>query len=299
MTSKQGSNHFPLARHRGLALWCLRLALLLQSVGLVRQSMVDGTPIGTTLFMNWGLPEPLMLAIDQGAAALCLLCAIALVARPRWRAPALPIAVWFLLVALLGWFQGGHFAAQLEVPAHAVRWAAPLALFVWLGHRARAGGDASDGSVAWRQGEWILRVAAASTFVAHGIEALWHHPRFIDYLITASQRLLSWRLTEARAVVLLDVIGAVDLIVAAALLARRWRAVAGYMALWGLVTASARIVYMGLPYWPQTAIRACNMAVPLALMFLWWPTADRSAPSEEEDEKGAGASDGEGAPPSP
>jgi hypothetical protein len=146
--------------------------------------------------------------------------------------------------------------AELVFACHGVRWLGPLAIWLLLRERSVA------------LGEWLLRIAVAATFVGHGLEALDHHAKFIDYIYSAGD-LLGQAHDEQLARRLLTGIGLLDLVVATALLAVRLPAVALWMACWGLLTACARMVHLGASGWPETAIRATNAGLPLALMLMW------------------------------
>jgi hypothetical protein len=152
----------------------------------------------------------------------------------------------------------GTWVPWLTPGAHATRYMAPLALIALSVPPPRE-----------RMAEWVLRAAASATFLCHGIEALLAHSQFIDYIITGGQR-LGIEFAESSARAMLFVIGVVDVAVAAAiLLPKRLRAVAAWMAAWGLTTAVMRTVYLGWGAWPETLIRVTNGAVPLTLLLLW------------------------------
>ncbi len=249
-----------------LAEWTLRVAVGLQCLGLWRIALVDGTSIGTTLFVTWEWAEYPMLLVDRGVAWLCLALGVLLMARidrDLMRRVAEfgcgVITLWFLTVAALMWFQGGKFGYEYSVAAHATRIFAPLALLLLLALGRQKG-----------RVEPILRFAAATTFAIHGVEALEHNPVFVDYIITAARRVDIY-VSQPFAEELLTAIGVQDLVLAALVATKRWRAVAAYMAFWGFITAASRVVHLGIPKWPATLVRAANWGVPLALYFMWRP----------------------------
>lgn len=263
-----------------IAAWTLRIAVMLQCVGLWRIAFLDGTPIGTTLFMTLEVGEGPMLFVERGAAWLLVACGLSVLARPTRLALGF-IAGWFALVAVLTWYQGGQFGSEYAVVAHATRIFAPLALatLVWPG---------SDEENRRLWAERLLRFTVAATFTTHGVEAIQQHPVFIDYVITAFRR-IGFRMSEDATRSLLIAIGVQDLFLAALVATRRWRSVALYMAFWGAVTAGSRMVHMGFPKWPATIVRAANAGVPLALVFLWRPrdsapTSDTTKPTSAEQE---------------
>lgn len=255
--------------------WILRIAVTLQCVGLFRIAMVDGTAVGETLFMSLGWTEAAMLTVDRGAAWALLLAGLSVVARPT-RPALFAVATWFGIVAALSWYQGGTFGYEYTIPGYGTRILSPVALavLVW---------PTSDWSERRRWAERLLRLGCAATFTAHGIEALEHHPRFIDYVITAFRR-IDISISESATKQLLTAIGVQDLFLAGLVLTRRWRAVALYMGFWGAVTAGSRMVHMGLVKWPATLVRAANAGAPLALAALWASTSQTDDEQESDEQ---------------
>ncbi|TPV93219.1 MAG: hypothetical protein B7733_21895 [Myxococcales bacterium FL481] len=236
----------------------LGVALVMQGIGVLSQAKAGGTSLTTTMFMTWEWHEPTSYAIEQGLAWLGLGAGLVVATRGT---KGLAVAMTGLLCAssLATWYQGGKPFPALTLPAHATRLALPLAV-------AFAFDPSVRGTRRVQHLEWILRISAALTFTAHGLEALRLHPRFVDLLIVASDRLVGIRLPQSGAEMTLRIIGLVDIVVAfAAVACKRVGIVAGYMALWGLVTAISRTIHSGWWGVTETAIRAANVGVPLAL----------------------------------
>lgn len=244
----------------------VRLAVALQCVALWRITFLDGTPIGTTLFMTLRWEEANSLLVDHGIAWFVLVAGLSALWRPT-KLAAIIVSSWFVGVALLTAVQGGSFGAAYAPVAHATRYGLPLLMFLTTM-------TALDPDERRSRLEFIARWMAALTFVAHGIEAFLANPRFIDYVITAFRR-IDIEVSESATRILLRIIGVQDLALAVMLLARRWRWVAGYMAFWGALTAGSRMVHMGLPKWPATLVRSANAVMPLVLWILWSKRGDR------------------------
>jgi len=240
----------------------LRVVVGLSALTAAWQAWHQPSTVNGVLFIELEQSEELARLVDRGAALLLALAGAAVALRGS-RLGALFIALWLLALAVAKTVGGGTAFSHLALPAQAVRFAAPLCLVLLA-------------SGAPRGAEILLRLAAAATFAVHGWEALQHTPAFLDLLILSSSNLLDTRLSEATARHLLTVIGWLDLAVAAAVLLRRWRLVAAYMALWGAVTLSSRVTAHGLSLWPEACIRAANAGAPLALWFLWRGFSRRS-----------------------
>jgi hypothetical protein len=248
------------------ALLCLRLCVALQCVAEARSAWITGSEVNGWLFMRAGLPESAAILTDQVAAVLLVAVAASALFRPM--RPLLFLgAAWLAAIALAIWSNPGTTVDSLAPLAHAVRVAAPLGLALLLPKpRGLFHQRPPQASV----GVWILLLGAAATFTAHGMEALEHYGRFVDLIIGSADRWIGWDVSQAQAETALTIIGVHDILLAALLLMRRWRWIAGWMALWGFATALSRVSAMGGDSWHQAAARMANGAVPLALFLAWW-----------------------------
>ncbi|MFW6057734.1 MAG: hypothetical protein ACOC9W_02650 [Persicimonas sp.] len=246
-----------------VVLWVLRVTVAVQCVGAAWAIGLDLSPVAKTLYFNVGLPEAAAVWFDRVVLTL-LIASAAAVLGLRTRAVPIAVATWFVLLAAGTWYLGGKPFSDWSLAAHAVRYAAPIAL-------AMLHAPSSDQPTGRRNElvQWLLRVAVALTFLVHGLEALSQHPRFVDFLLVGWEKFFGLRLAESSARSLLIAIGIFDVLVAAgALLSRKWRWILAWMAFWGAVTAASRIVYGGADHGHMTLIRAANAGVPLALF--WW-----------------------------
>ena len=146
---------------------------------------------------------------------------------------------------------------------HALQCVAPLAVVLY------ARDDES------RRGHNILRIAAALTFVGHGLYAVGFHPVPVHFLNMTMDLL---RCSDATALQFLLVVGILDFVVAALVLLpalRVQQAGLAYMVLWGGATALARVLtyydpsvdLYGLdPGIAQTLVRTAHWALPLFML---------------------------------
>ena len=236
----------------------LRLCVALTALTAAQVAWSRPTVVNGLLYFDLGLDEGLARTIDRTAALLLLAAGAATLLR-SWRWPAAALLVWLIAVASSTTLRGDGAFSSIALPAHATRFGAPLALLLC--------GLASEAPASW-----CLRLCAASTFAAHGYEALVHNPHFVDLLLLSTSR-VGYALPEAEARLALDVIAWVDLVVAALVLVTRWRVVALYMAAWGAVTAASRLTALGPEAWTETGMRVANALVPLALYLAWRPAA--------------------------
>ena len=219
---------------------------------------------------GWDLSESFALQSQAAVAFLLVVTAVATFFRSV--APLLLIvAAVQVVLAVAMWQMADGFqivsnwllstvTALLPFLTQGARVAAPLAL--WLYDRPERTPHTS-----W---EAVARGGASLAFAGHGLEALWHSPQFAD-LILFSARRIGTAMTEHAAQTLLTGIGVIDLLLAVLLVTTRWRAVAIYAALWGLVTAGSRITAYGLEFgWYETLIRAAHFGLPAALAVYWW-----------------------------
>lgn len=240
----------------------MRGAVALAALGAAYVSWFQASSVNSLLFIELGFPERSARSLDSTAAvALCVCAAIALLPGrelARWSSlAAILIGLWFLALATADQVLHSTAFSHLALPAAATRIATPVLLaLALLGRSTRV--------------ELGLRVAVATTFAVHGYEALCHNPKFLDLiLLNLNSDTGAALFSEGSARIMLDIIGAVDLLVAGFVLFLRAPVLAGYMALWGAVTALSRSGAMGLEAWPAVVIRMTHVAAPLALFLLW------------------------------
>ena len=222
------------------------------------------TPINSFLFLEHGMDEDLARAIDLAACVALVAGALGTLFgfRSIARVMGVFVGLWFAAIALTTAVLGGEPFAHLAPLAHAARYGLPFALVIWtLGW--------------WSWSEAVLRVSLAATFAVHGYEALQHHPGFIDLVFLTKLEfesmfgLAEMPFEEAQARAILTAIGLLDLVLAALLLMVRWRAIAVYMAFWGLLTALSRMTAGGLEWWPEVGLRVSHFGGPLVLWLMW------------------------------
>lgn len=247
-------------------LWCLRISVAGQCIAAARNAWFASSEVNGWLFMKAGLPESVASLTDQIAAGLLVAVAVTVIFRPI-RALLFFNAAWMAAISFAVYSNPGTTVDVLAPISHAVRVAAPLGLALLPLH---AGEELNCGATKTTLALWVLLLGAAATFTAHGIEALQHFGRFVDLIIGSAKQWLGWSVSQATAEQLLTVIGIQDILLALMLLSRRWRWVAGWMAIWGLSTALSRVTTMGGGSWHQSLIRIANGGVPLALFLGWW-----------------------------
>lgn len=181
---------------------------------------------------------------------------------PRWGTLVGLAGLLAAFDALIGTLIEGYAFAELTLPAHGLRIAAPLTLALWLGFPASGGGKFL------RAGSTILRLGTASVFAAHGLEAFMGHPGFQDFLIATFASLGRLTLTETHVQPLLWGIGMMDLTIALAILSRRLRPLLLFAAFWGLVTAFARVTSYGWSAYPEVLLRMPHVVAPLILWMM-------------------------------
>lgn len=248
-----------------IAGWLLRLAVLGYAVGILSAVLGKlGSGLGTYFFLEVGYTHLEVAPVERMAAYALLGLAIALVIRPHWLL-VLPIALLVTLEAVAHHFNGGFPFAEWVIYAHALRFGAPWALLVLL--FAPLGRWLGPGWHLHATG-WVLRIAIATVFAIHGIEAIMQHPRFIDYIIGTTHNFTGHYLSESTTVAIMRVIGVVDLVVAALVIIKPHPAVLYWMAFWGLITALSRVTTFGLGHHHEVLVRTAHFLAPIALLFI-------------------------------
>jgi hypothetical protein len=197
--------------------------------------------------------------------------------RPCWPV-LLPVSVWFAAGALVGVVRDGGMVSILEAVEQSARMAAPLGLLLL---------DFWPPSLKSHLGRtvvsiWLLRLAIAATFAAHGVVALLHSMqggRFLELLTVTCERVSGWEMADSEARLVLAIIGGVDLGLALNVIACRSRPIVAYMMFWGVATAVSRMVLLGPQAYPEVLVRIAHGGIPLVLL-LYWSLSIRQPPAE-------------------
>ncbi|MEX1136149.1 MAG: hypothetical protein WEB89_04555 [Balneolales bacterium] len=242
----------------------LLAATVCLGMGISYLSWLKVSPIGSILFMNYGMDHDRAGLIEQINAGLVLLAVIALFfQRSRlWAAGFL-----FLFTVTLVWAevdQGGYPFSDYAFAAYAMRLATPLAfLFVFSGFLKARHPQMTDQFV-----QWVLIAATCMTFTIHGLEAIWAHPWFIDMTIGLADKTIGWRASQSLVEQMLLVVGIVDIGSAIALFFFRSRMAVLWMAFWGFFTCFLRIVNYGFGAAPDVLMRLPHGMVPIILYLI-------------------------------
>ncbi|HVR36897.1 MAG TPA: hypothetical protein VMS21_13700, partial [Methylomirabilota bacterium] len=274
---------------RGYAIWLLGVAVVITCAGMTAATWRgDGTSINSFLFLELGWSHEAAGRYERLAMVIVLMLSVCGMIRPRW-VLLLPVAVYGFLEALAGWHQGGYPFSEWTPAARAPAYLAPVVLVLLYEARGR-----SDPAGQWRRviAEWLMRVAMASVFLVHGLEAFRLHPRFVDLILSSSWSLTGLRWSEADAATLLRVIGVLDIALAISLVIRPWRVVLAWMAFWAGLAAASRMTAHGWGAYPEFLVRATYVMVPLALWAMVYGTPrwrgggsrQPSAPGEAGDQ---------------
>lgn len=252
---------FPLT----IAGWLLRFAVLGFSIGIAATIFGKlGSGLNGYFFLEHGIPHGDIAPVERWVAVALVAVACAAFLRPHWGF-LLPIAALIFLEAWARVFNGGAPFSEWTIYAYGLRIAAPLALAMlfstelhrWLGARLALQGTG-----------WVLRIAIAIVFTIHGIEAFLGHPRFIDYIIGTSWNLFGYDIAESTTRIIMQVIGVVDILVAAAVIIRPVRPVLYWMAFWGFITALSRVTTFGFSHHYEVLVRFSHFLAPLALLLI-------------------------------
>lgn len=256
-------------------------------LGAARSLQLNGSPVSSVLWHDFLWSEAAFTSVDAIAAYLLYATAAAVLVLPRGRLLAvalLPATGWLVLVPLAKLRAGGDFGYMLAPFSQGNR---PLALMA-LGALVLS----AVPETTLRRSMWAVRFlkwGVVAVFLSHGLEALFQHPRFIDYLIVSSLRITSYSMDESVARIAVYMIGALDVVTALVILRGPSRGALRWACCWGLLTAAMRLVYFGpvhgLPY---AAIRALNGGGALTLLMalraglpypqLRWRAQDTAAP---------------------
>ena len=271
-------------------LWFLRILVIVQSMGYAAKL---AAPSALNSFLLGSMGDPFVTYLDQSVQVFLWFSSAALLGlgflNPLARSLARRIdftllgllAGWSFVLAIFSWWvnPGNPFHATDPI-GHAVRFAAPVALLLFIAFPGRE----QESKI-----EWLLRLGVAGTFVGHGLCALWLKPSFVDLIIGTMNLFLgdpvftavsfqdleeALSIAASRQVIaesVLPIIAIQDFILVAFLLfpGKSIKTIALWMAVWGFVTAVSRMTTYGWDHWHDLALRICNGGIPLFLWVYW------------------------------
>lgn len=268
-------------------LWCLRIVITVQCVGVAGRYLFSPNECESDvfgyLFFDAGWPEKLAQLIDDVGAYGCVVSAIVLIVaglvsltpsaiqpppKSGWVSRYLEyaalvfIATWAFFLAAAHMIRGEVYA-EFALAEQAVRFVTPLAMVLLLRY------SINSSVILVRAATIGLTLAVVATFAVHGYIAQELYGPFVDLILLSDMRLFKFGIEQSTAETFLEFIGWADIVVAALLLLTRWRMIAAYMMIWGLITAASRLTAFGFVAWPESLIRIANAGAPLVLLLLY------------------------------
>lgn len=243
---------------------------LLWDEGLMR-GLVEGL-FGTTWsdYVTDPAVDQAIQAGTQTVGAFLLLCGLVVWTIPRWTRLASWIiglgSVWLIFLSWLYFKE--HFNQAGLFIEYALQWGTPLLLLMAVSR--------TQWTRTWRLG---AALAAALTFIGHGLYAIGWYPR-PGYFVQMTLNITGW--SEANSIRFLAWAGALDFLAALALfvpLVRVRMVGAAYMVFWGAATAIARLWAHWIPgmawevlaqWLHQVIYRLPHALVPLILFLVWY-----------------------------
>jgi hypothetical protein len=242
---------------------CLLAATFSLGLGLAWLSWIKASPIGSMLFMNYGLSHLEATRVERiNGYWLFALLPLLFVERLRLMAAG-AMALYFSVVIYARADQGGNPFTDYALLASAIRLATPLAFIMVFS----AWWQSRSAQLAQTFPLHLIALATAVTFGMHGVEAMLAHPVFIDMTLGVAQQLSFGpvALSETQARYLLLAVGVIDIVAALGVLFFRNRVALCWVVAWGLFTAALRFLNYGDGGLPDAIIRLPHGILPLVL----------------------------------
>lgn len=236
-------------------LWFLKIALLLQSVGIFFY-LLGGSAIETMLFMEMSFEQANSKLVEKIIAWIFLTLGVVTFFKP-YKILLIIISLGTLGLAFIIKTQAGSPYTEWSIPAHFIRIILPLGI-LFLNSKSNH----------LKATYWLLLIGLAVTFITHGLEAWTLHPRFIDYLLISSENTLGIRMKQSTAELILKIIGSIDILAVLIAFLFPRNAIFYWMAAWGFITAFARVTELGWVLYPEVLIRAAHFLVPISLILI-------------------------------
>lgn len=281
-------------------IWILRIAVALQFFGYARLILdtqftySDGSSIFALLSHPYDVQglefsEAVSLKVDWWYGVCLLAAGVLTLIRPCLFV-LLPMAIMQLIGAYSVWrLDGAGAMSYLAIPENAMRILAPIILILvdpwkW---KQQANTKSEEVSLAlpakydllsmrWRVAIIVMCCAAGVTFYAHGHKAIMLYTPFENLIASTLTNFGNrftgepWIVSQSMMDTMCKVIGIMDIGCAVLLIVFRFRAVAYWMAIWGMITAISRMTSGGFtPYFHETLIRSSHAGIPLVIALYW------------------------------
>ncbi len=277
------------SKTRQIVVRCLRLIIVLQCIGIAGRYLWNDLESESHIFeylrFERGVSENAAQWLDDAGAYLCLVAGIVfafnMFLRPTsdnpnrarqqgWRkalywcefVAAGFVAVWCFANALAHMARGGIYS-ELAIGEVAVRFTCPIVLMLVIGSQSKRT------NMATIMARWVLTIAISATFIVHGFKAIQLHGPFCDLILLSDTQIFQLDLAQPSVETALLFIGWLDILMAIALIFTRYKIIAIYMLLWGLVTSASRMTAFGWVAWPETVIRTANWGGVCVLATMW------------------------------
>lgn len=236
----------------------LFLAVFLQAIALALDGIFYGGKLESFLFLNIDLTDIHAKVIEKIFLTIALAGVFSVFFNHFFRFYFLYLSGLFFIVPVISIFLHSSFDYPFSVFAHAIRYILPLCLFMYL----RPNQDKS-----FEKGAYLLRLGLSLTFIAHGFEALFLNPKFIDYLITFFNDFLNYDISENNVHKILFAIAIIDIFVGLLLVFKTHLWLLLWLAFWGGLTALWRLYYYDFDGELQFLLRSSHWLVPIFLIF--------------------------------
>ena len=211
-------------------------------------------PINSILFLNLGFSDFMATVIDNAFAIISIILLGIYILKKNIYSMSF-ISLWLLLIPVSILFLHSSFGYTIMIGAHAARWMLPISLVFF---------TLKKNEIA----ESVLRIAIASTFVFHGLEAWWQHPNFADYIYTFFSYFNIEISSDTLVRNFLYIIAVADFLSAALIVLNNNRYALWYALIWGFITAFFRVFYYGDLGIVEFFIRAPHFLIPIYLLKL-------------------------------
>lgn len=225
--------------------------------------------------LNENVDRIISMAVNFIGVFYLILAFLSLFIKRSWKKSSVLLILGSLslvILSLLFYKAKGYKTGQFI--EYSIQWLSPLFLYLSLFSRI---------SQRWLVN--FMKVAIAFTFIGHGLFAIGYYPtpNYYSFMFQACMQFLGFSFSPETVSTVLWIAGILDIFIIGILIFFHKRIAAPillYAALWGLLTATARVVAyfytdpsfnIFMQWAPQTLLRFCHGLIPLAVTIALQP----------------------------
>lgn len=221
-----------------------------------------GAVISSVLVVENGFSELFSFWVEKSVAILLLCCLVGIFFKSTYKISLWLITVFLVFYSLLSYFNGGKAFLELSLVSAVSKWWLPILTLHAISYYYKKEFKLNGLFV------FAIQFSIFLIFLAHGIGCFLKNGLYIDYILGFFMDYTSISMKQSEAEQLLNIIGAIDVIVAVLVLIKPFKFLLYWLIFWGFLTALLRIMDASILNYVEFLIRVPHFGLPFALLLI-------------------------------